>query len=257
MCASRRCMMLAACIFILLFERKKKLFYWFSFQYILTWPPRFYQQKDPIVSAQMIPMAKYLSYIALPKFCIGNPILCIFPSFYCSSTHASHWCKFPYSSLSYFGCCGHLPSNLHKIFVTNIHCHFFQLNYTTTISNLFSCFFLLPSPINSFFYEIGISLLNELTMLNGRQIRDLTSSRWCQHLIPSKARLLRLLGIILACHISAKKRLLFYVTTLRHKTEDVSADFQKMAKIATRLFLRVHWQMVRIFAWKYYKTLKD
>lgn len=120
---------------------KKNWFYWFSFQYILTWPPRFYQQKDPIVSAQMIPMAKYLSYIALPKFCIGNPILCIFPSFYCSSTHASHWCKFPYSSLSYFGCCGHLPSNLHKIFVTNIHCHFFQFNSTTTISKLFSLLF--------------------------------------------------------------------------------------------------------------------
>ena len=98
--------------------------------------------KDPIVSAQMIPMAKYLSYIALPKFCIGNPILCIFPSFYCSSTHASHWCKFPYSSLSYFGCCGHLPSNLHKIFVTNIHCHFFQFNSTSTISKLFFAFFL-------------------------------------------------------------------------------------------------------------------
>ena len=148
----------------------------------------------------------------------------------------------------------------HQIYIKSLLqtyiCHFFQLNYTTTIFKLFSRFFLLP-PINSFFYEIGISLLNELTMLNGRQIRDLTSSRWCQHLIPSKARLLRLLGIILACHISAKKRLLFYVTTLRHKTEDVSADFQKMAKIATRLFLRVHWQMVRIFAWKYYKTLKD
>ena len=128
----------------------------------------------------------------------------------------------------------------HQIYIKSLLqtyiCHFFQLNYTTTIFKLFSRFFFLLPPINSFFYEIGISLLNELTMLNGRQIRDLTSSRWCQHLIPSKARLLRLLGIILACHISAKKRLLFYVTTLRHKTEDVSADFQKMAKIAPTFF---------------------